>query len=564
MTFQNTTIVICLLTKKFKTKNIVATIEKFALENNCSPLEFSFAINEVETYIKTTSDDTFKLYNEDSLGYYDDPQKMINEHLRIKQIYTITLKQEPKRIIKLNYSIDFSPNNAHPALILHPESQIPYTKYQPKEIFLLLFKEFNNIKAANGILINLFDSEMKEKLKAFVKYLYAGKFVKKIKIPLFNGIEPEIRRSSKLLMRFLEKESNLQVIEVLEEEILVEYIKPVFGKNGLNAFGDIIDNASLKNVDDLKCQIDTKSIEILENSDRKIYKSKIKGYVHFDTKHFYIDNKIKMQSLSRVQERVAKDEANNIEVIIAQHDTSLDSLGEGVELTSETIHIHGHVGAKSSLKALNLTIDGATHKDSLQEAKFASINRHKGKLRCHSAKISLLEGGEVHATNVEIENSLGGTIYAENVTIGLVKNNLKIYASHSITIRLVSGEDNLFKINYKEIPTLNSKYNFITQEIEDFKYKLEGAKKHSPAKIPLFKEKIDTLKAAQDNILNSAMHAKIAVREPFRGMNTIVFTLNNDEELLFKTEAIAYEPFYLIASESTVTLHPTNKKISVE
>ena len=174
------------------------------------------------------------------------------------------------------------------------------------------------------------------------------------------------------------------------------------------------------------------------------------------------------------------------------------------------------------------------------------------------------EGGEVHATNVEIENSLGGTIYAENVTIGLVKNNLKIYASHSITIRLVSGEDNLFKINYKEIPTLNSKYNFITQEIEDFKYKLEGAKKHSPAKIPLFKEKIDTLKAAQDNILNSAMHAKIAVQEPFRGMNTIIFTLNNDEELLFKTEAIAYEPFYLIASESTVTLHPTNKKISVE
>ncbi len=562
--FQNTTIVICLLTKRFKTKNIVATIEKYALENNCSPLEFSFAINEVETYIKTTSDDTFKLYNEDSLGYYADPQKMVNEHLRIKQIYTITLKQAPKRIIKLNYSVDFSQYNVHPALVLHPESQIPYTKYQPKEIYLLLLREFNNIKATNGILINLFDGEMKEKLKAFVKYLYAGKFVKKVKIPLFQGIEPEIRRSSKLLMRFLEKDAHLQVIEVLEEEILVEYIKPVFGKNGLNAFGDIIDNASLKNVDDLKCQIDAKSIEILENSDRKIYKSKIKGYVHFDAKHFYIDNKIKMQSLSRVQERVAKDEANNIEVIIAQHDTSLDSLGEGVELTSETIHIHGHVGAKSSLKALNLTIDGATHKDSLQEAKFAFINRHKGKLRCHSAKITLLEGGEVHATNVEIENSLSGTIYAENVTIGHVKNNLKIYASNSITIKLVSGEDNLFKINYKEIPTLNSKYNFITQEIEDFKYKLEGAKKHSPAKIPLFKEKIDTLKATQDYILNSAMHAKIAVQEPFRGMNTIIFTLNNDEELLFKTEAIAYEPFYLIASESTITLHPTNKKISIE
>ncbi|MDD2652797.1 MAG: FapA family protein [Sulfurimonas sp.] len=555
---------ICLLTKKFKTKNIVTTIEKFALENNCSPLEFSFAINEIETYIKSTSDDTFKIYNEDSLNYYDNPQKMVNEHLRIKQIYTITVKQAPKQIIKLNYSIDFSPNNAHPALVLHPESQIPYTKYQPKEIFLLLFKEFNNIKAANGILINLFDEEMKEKLKTFVKYLYAGKFVKKVKIPLFKGIDPEIRRSSKLLMRFLEKESHLQVIEVVEDEILVEYIKPVFGKNGFNAFGDIIDNASLKNVDDLKCKIDAKGIEIIENSDRKIYRSKVKGYVHFDTQNFYIDNKIKMQSLSRIQERVAKDEANNIEVIIAQHDTSLDSLGEGVELISEAIHIHGHVGAKSSLRAVNLTIDGATHKDSVQEAKFAFINRHKGKLRCHSAKIKLLEGGEIHATNVEVENSLGGAIYAENITISHVKSNLKVYASNSITVKLVGGEDNLFKINYKEISTLKSKYNHIAREIDDFKYKLEGAKKHSPAKIQLYKEKIDTLKATQEHIINSAMHAKITVQEPFRGMNTIVFTIANDEDILFKTEAMSYDPFYLIASENSITLHPTNKKISIE
>ena len=60
----------------------------------------------------------------------------------------------------------------------------------------------------------------------------------------------------------------------------------------------------------------------------------------------------------------------------------------------------------------------------------------------------------------------GGTIYAENVTVDHVKNNLKIYASNSITIKHVSGEDNFFKINYKDIPTLNSKYNFIEKEIE--------------------------------------------------------------------------------------------------
>jgi len=553
--------VICLLTKKFKTKNISATIKKFAIENDCSPLEFTFNINGIETYIKNISQKDFLLYKEDIFDYYNNHQKMINEHVEIKQIFLITIKQIQKNIIKLDYSIEFSPNKDSVHIILYPESQIPYKKYKPKEIYLLLLKELNNIKALNNILVNIFDSEMKEKLKQFVKYIYAGKFIKKVKIPLIIGIEPDITRESKLLFHFLNKKSTSQVIEVNEGEVLVEFIKPHFGKNGLNAFGEIIDNFYLKNNDDLKCNIDEDSIEILENSEKKIYKSKIKGYVHFDENNFYVDNKIKIQSLSRVQNKLAKEESNNIEVIISQHDTSLDSLGEGVELTSEIIHINGHVGAKSTLRAVKLTIDGATHQDSYQEAKFANINRHKGHLRCHDAKINLLEGGEIHATNVDIQNSLSGTIYAENVTIHQVKNNLKIYASNSITIDIVSGEDNLFKINYKDIPTLISKYNYLSQEMEDLKYKLEGAKKHSLSQVPALKDKIDELKIAQDKITNSTMSAKIIIKNSFRGLNTVIFTLNNGEELIFKTEAITYEPFYIVESQEYLTLHPTNKKI---
>ncbi len=554
---------ICLLTKKFKTKNISATISKYAAENDSSPLEFSFDINEVDTYIKTVSEKSFVLYNEDINHYYSDHDKMLNEHVQLKQMYTITVKKELKKIIKLIYSIDFSADNTTPVIILHPESQIPYKKYQPKEIYILLLKELNNIKAVNNILVNIFDEQMKEKLKVFIKYLYSGKFITKIKIPLFSGIKVEVRRSSKLVMKFMQKESTHQVIEVDAGEVLIDFIKPVFGKNGFNAFGDIIDNAYLKNNEDLKCYVDDKSIEIIEDDDKKSYISKIKGYVHFDKENFYIDNKLKMQRLSRVQDSVAKEENNNIEVIISQSDSSLDSLGEGVQLTSETINIHGHVGAKSSLKAVNLTIEGATHKDSIQEAKFATINRHKGKLRCHSARIKLLEGGEVHATNVEIENSLGGVVYAENVTVGHVKSNLKIYASNSINIKLVSGEDNLFKINYKDIPTLNSKYNFITQEIEDLKYKLEGALKHTPSDVPILKKQIDELKEQQDKIVNGVKHAQITITEPLRGLNTITFTLADGKEITYKTDAKTYKPFYLIESEDHITLHPTNNKISL-
>ncbi|WP_229860203.1 flagellar assembly protein A [Candidatus Sulfurimonas baltica] len=550
--------------KKIKTKNISNSIGKFAAEHLLKTSEYDFNINQVDTYIKTIADDDFLLYKDDPKNYYNDKNKLINEHVQFQQFYIITIKAPIKCVLSLDYTIKYTDNNTSAYIILNPDSHIPYKTYKPKEIYLLLLKELNKIKAQNKILVNIFDNQMKDKLKAFTKHLYQGKFSKKIKIPLFDGIEPEISRNSKLIMHFLKKQNNHQVAEVNEGEVLVEFIKPIFGKNGLNAFGEIITNNYSNNKDDLEADIDSDTIEIIEDEKTKIYKSKIKGYVQFNKKELYIDNKLKISKLSRVQNALAKDEDNNIEVTVSQNDTSIDSIGEGVRLTSESIHINGHIGAKSVLEAVNLKIDGATHTESIQKAKFADINRHKGKLRCHKAKIKLLEGGVIHATHVEVEASLGGTIYAEDVIIGHVKNNLKVYASNSITIRLVSGEDNLFKINYRDIPTLNSKLNFLDKEIEDLKYTLDGALKHTQSQVPILKDKIKKLQNQKYKIVNSAKSAKITITEPLKGLNTITFTLNDKDELTYKTDARLYKPFYIEESEDYIILHPTNKKIPTE
>jgi len=556
--------VISLLSKKIKTKNIANSISKFAAENLLEVDEYIFSINAIETLIKTTAYDDYVLYPEDIHNYYTDTKKLINEHVEFQQLYTITIKKEPNPLIKLHYEINYSDDNISPQIIIHPDSIIPYKKYKAKDIYILLLKELNNIKAKKKILVKIFDVKMKEKLKVFVKHIYQNKFVKKIKLPLFDGISPEITKTSKLVKHYLKKEKTAQVIEVEAGEILVEFIKPVFGKNGLNAFGKIVNNNHGTNKDDLHVDINLDTIEIEENEKHKLYKSKVKGFVYLDENKFYIDNRIRMKTLSRVQERVAQDEDNNIEVLIEQNDTNIDSLGEGVELTSETVHIKGHVGAKTKIAATNLVIDGATHGDSSQEAKTADINRHKGKLRCSSAKIKLLEGGEVYATDVEIESSLGGSIYAENVTIKNVKNNLKVYASKSITIKRVSGEDNIFKINYKNVPTLRAKCHFMTTEIEDLKFKLEGAMKHSKQLVNPIKTKIKELQNKKQQIKDSTLSAKIIFEEPLNGLNTVTFTINQDEEITFKTDAKRYEPFYLVKTDTSITLHPTDKKISID
>lgn len=550
--------------KKVRTKNIANSISKFAAEHILKPNEYNFKINETKTLIKTSAMDDFVSYEEDIHNYYKYPDKLINEHVEFQQIYTITIKKNLPKIIILKYEIDFSDNNVNPSIIISPDSLIPYKEYSAKEIYELLISEIDCIKARNKILIQIFDKNMKNKLKIFVKYIYQKKFKKKIRIPLFDGIPIETTKSSKLIKYYLKKPNKNQIIEVEPNELLIDYIKPIFGKNGLNAFGKIISNSYQKNLGDLDLHVDPKSIEIQESNTKKSYISKIKGFVHLDTTSFYIDNKIKMQTLSRVQDSLAKEESNNIEVTISQHDTNIDSIGEGVELTSETIHVDGHVGAKTKLEAINLTIDGATHGDSLQEAKFAEINRHKGKLRCHSAKIKLLEGGEIHATNVHVDTTLGGSIYAQDVTIGHVKNNLKVYASNSITIKRVSGEDNIFKISYKNIPTLSAKCNFIQKDIDDLKYELDGALKHTPQQVPILKEKIKKLNAVIVNIKEAVFDAKIIITEPLSGLNSIVFTIDDENELVFKTDAIKYDSFYIEQKDNNILLHPTNKKITID
>ncbi|MDY0116409.1 MAG: FapA family protein [Sulfurimonadaceae bacterium] len=545
------------LATTIRTKNIQDAINEYATQNFIPISECDFQINQIETFIKTVHEKGFNKFFGDISEF--DEAKILNEHIEFQQIYTVTIAPKKECVINLIYKIEWDEYKTDPKLLLGSNSRIPYQTYQPKEILILLYKEINKIKALNHILVQLFDTTMKNNLKVLTKYIYGGKFKKTVKIALFDGITPEVTKQAKVIYWFLERKTEHQIIEVEANEILVEFKKPKYGRNGFNAFGKRIDNEYYANQNEFKAEIDLDTIYIEENDDKKLYRSKHKGYVSFEDDYLKISNKINVQKISRVQDSLAKDEANKIEVHILQTDTSKDSIGEGVELVSETIQVSGHVGAKSVLEAINLHILGATHQDSTQFAKFANINRHKGKLRCHSAKIALLEGGEVHASTVEIESCLSGTIYAQDVIIGNVKSNLKVYASHSITIRNVSGEDNLFKINYQDIPIMTRKLEYITKDMENLKYDIETATRNKSENLEQLKKRMHELREQHDTIKNSVKTSCISVDQPFQGLNTIIFTIDNNHEIIYKTEAKSYKPFYLEITEDFVKLHPTNK-----
>jgi hypothetical protein len=549
--------------KLYKTRNINKALQSYADDNLIPVSECDFVIKNVTNYIKTIHDKDFRLFNSD-IEHYTDEKIILNEHIELHQIYTIEVMEKQSCELALDYTVEMGEFVTDPKIIINTNSKIPYKSHSAKEIYLLLKKEFNKIKARHSMLINILDTKMLKNLKAFTKYIYAGKFKKKVRLPLFDGIEPEVSREGKLILWFEQKRDKHKIVEVEANELLAEYKKPVYGHNGFNAYGKQVDDLYETSLHDIDAKIDTNSIQIEETEKSKLYKSKSKGYVNFNGEILAIDNKVRVSKISRVEEALAKHQDNNIEVHIAQHDTTKDSIGEGVELTSETIMVHGHVGANSTLMSVNLNVEGATHQDSSQYAKFATINRHKGMLRCHEAKIKLLEGGTVHATNVEIDASLNGTIYAQNVTINHVKSNLKVYASESISIRLVSGEDNLFKINYDDIPILRRKLELLDEEMEEYKYYLDEAKRHSKEKIAPLSEKIKKTKEEKESIQSSSMRATISIEKPLRGLNTIIFTLNKENELIYRTDAKEYKPFHLLIKEDKVILHPTNISLPIQ
>lgn len=548
---------------KVKTKNILNSLKKYAKANAISLDAVDFKILKVESKIRTIHEKDYFHYNENIQTYYDSDEKTINEHVEFKQIYVIEMFQQIGCEIMLDYKIEYNEFKTKVNIIISKDSIIPSKHYKIKDLYRLITSEVNKIKAKEGILLNLYDKAYIHQLKAFTKHLGADKFHKNIKLPLFRGIDPSVTKKSQLIKYYEDKKNEYGISEVEAGEIIIEYIKPKFGLNGLDAFGDIVDATAFSNIKDTTKEIDSETIKIEENEDNKLYIAKVKGFVSLADDKLSIDNKIKLKKISRVQKQVADDENNNIEVILKEHDSTKDGIGEGVELTSETIHVEGFVGSNSFLNATNLIIDGATHQTSNQSAKYAKINRHKGNLRCHEAEIKLLEGGEIHATNVNIDSCLGGTIYAKHVTIKHVKKNVKIYASHSINIDQVSGEENVFTIDPRAIPILEKKLEFINADIEDLKFDLEEAQRHEQNKVPGIEQKIQNLVNTKNSIYDSVYDASINIVKPIRGFNTIVFTLKDNKKLTYKTKAQKYTKFFLVSSNDVVTLNPTTVSINL-
>jgi len=547
------------------TKNIARSLIEYATEHNCDVKRLDFTLLGLQSYIKTCHQKSFVKLHDAYKKEYASPEKIIKDEARFLQLYKIRIHSKKKRNIRLVYRIEKGEFCTYPILVLSPESVLPLSDINKQEMVKLLYSEINKIKAKHGFLVNLFSSCMIDDIKAFVVNVYEHGFINDESILLFEGIDPEISQPSEVIYHYKEKMADEQVKEVEESELVITYKKPIYGAAGLNASGQRIAHGETNNLAKLEYQIDTKSIDTKESKTEIRYYAKKRGFVSLLNNILSISNQLIVKDLTRVEGRLTKNEQNEVAVVISQADVTRDGLGEGVELVSESVHITGHMGANSSVEGKEITIDGATHIESFVTAKNATINRHKGTLRCHKADINSLEGGTVYATHANINTSLGGKVYAEHVTIKSLKNNLKVFATKTITVERILGEDNHFVIDYRKLPVIQSKLQFLLDEKEDLNWAHEEAKKHSPQKLESLKNELAQKEVEINEIKLCHYNAVITIMAPVSGHNIIEFAIpEKQKSLIYRTnETKSYEPFSIHKTEDYIVLEPVGVKIEL-
>ncbi len=547
------------------TKNPLASVKEYATEHGYTYAKLDYTLLGLQTYFKTCHHQAFVKFHDAYKREYSSTEKLIKDNARFLQIYKIKIHAKKKRNIHLVYRIERGEFNTYPIMLISPESTLPLLELDEQEMLKRLYSEINKIKSKYKMMVNLFSECMVRDLRSFVKKIYEHGFSQEESILLFEGIDPEISEPSRVINHYIEKHTDEKVTEVEPSELIITYIKPKYGKAGLNALGHRIDHGRTNNLAKIEYQIDHATILVQDDETEVRYYSRKRGFVSTLNNKLTISNKIVLEGIKRVEGKVTKKEENEVAIVISQNDVTRDGIGEGVELVSESIHITGHMGAKSKIEAKDVQIEGATHNQAFVTAKSAKINRHKGTLRCHKAEINSLEGGTVYATHVTINTALGGHVCAEHVTIRSLKHNLKVFASKSITVERILGEDNHFVIDYRKLPVLQSKLHYLNEERDEIAWNYEDAKKHSPEKLEELKKALEKKESEINEIKQCHYDAVITIMSPIDGLNTIEFAIPEKQtSLIYRTkEAKAFGPFSIRQNEDKLILEPVGVEITL-
>ena len=465
-----------------RTKSISTELIKIAKSYDVRSDTLDFNILEVQTLtrfnVKGEGEGEWEERDPESLAQLDEESELLNPDFQIEQMYEIEIfsKDKKDKYKDLSIAIGAKASKCKIYLSIKAGSKITYTPSFEKEFLLMI----NKAKAKAGILIDIFDDMVKRsvsKITARVRVEETVEFSKNELILICESLEPTPTIDDKLILHYDKKEevnefqkvdySKRGFIQGVENgELLIEYIKPKKGKPGRNCKGEYLapKEPDVKNKPKFSV---SDSIEVIDDEESTQYIAKENGYIAFENNTYHIKTDIDIGEISfKTTGSIDSGVDSKVNIVVKETDAIKDAIGTGMVVEVGEIVIEGNVGSSSKVTALKASVGGQTHKTAKVEAEELDINIHKGEARGKNIKITRLEHGYVHGSNLDIKQAIGGVIEGDEVFIELCASYVKVTATKLIEIQKLHGGENFFTID----PLVNDNAkNALTENKEKIK-----------------------------------------------------------------------------------------------
>lgn len=446
-----------------KTQNVAKELIDIAKLNKVNVSSLDFDILDIQTYTRVNKEKIEADWDEidaSELHQLDDATTILNPEFQIKQIYEIEVysKEEDNDIFKnFKAAVGANASKCKVYLSIKAGSRVDNCPNFEKEFL----KYINKSKARAGILVGIFDemvSEVVSRVSALAKVDGSVNYEKDNIILIADGYEPTPTVNDSLILHFDKQNESSEndkvdyskrgfIHSVMENDLLIEYIKPKKGKPGRNCRGEFMEPPEPEVKEEPTFGIDD-TIAKTENSDNIEYRAKKNGYISLEGTTYQIKSDMDVGEISfKTTGSIASGLDSDVSLSVKENDSQKDAIGNGMEVEVSEIDIKGNVGPNAKVHARRATIDGQTHKSSEVKADDLTINVHKGTASGDNIKITRLEHGTVKGKKVEIAQALGGDIRAKDIVIEVCASYVKATASRLIEIHKLQGSENVFTID---------------------------------------------------------------------------------------------------------------------
>jgi len=618
-----------------RTKNVASEIFKLAKSYEIQPESLDFNLFNVQTYTRIVGDENavdsdWKEISPDKLPELDREKQLLNPDFQIKQVYEIEIfqKQSAKSDPWSDFKTAVGANATKSKVYLSVLAGSKLTYYSS---FADDFEEMlNKKKIRAGILVYIFDEMVASlRTKLWVELEVAGElhFEKNETYLIAESIEPTATINDRLILHY---EKNRKVDEnekidhasrgfiqsVKKGDLLIEYIKPQYGKAGRNCRGEflypkepIVKYQPTFSVDE--------SIKVVEDKRSIRYIAKKNGYIAFENNTYLIKKDVGVGEITfKTTGSIESGIDSDVNVFVTEKNAIKDAIGAGMSVEVSEIDIDGNVGSHAKVIAKKAKIGGQTHKSAIIRANDVAIHVHKGKVYGKKIHVDRLEHGNIDGDVVDVTQALGGNICAKEVRIDLCSSHVHITASRRIEIEKLTGSENSFTIdpllqkenqeglekNEKQIEALAEelkeleksvqKYTLLVKEgtpaFMEIKKRLVYYKKNG-VKMPAsfvkkykqfqqMQEKLKDLKLQRDRVedrLNLFMSktgsfqenifdARVIMKDTWKGYNVIKFKLVDPPmEIVYKPKENSNEHVFGLVQldEDAYAIRPLNEEI---